>query len=575
MSPAWWEMFVIFGSIVAAMAVVLCTFAACMLGLAQLRSTGWGSAASFGLLLLCTATGTWWAWQIRAAFADGGTGFIAFMLGFMLIGPLAFAAIAWLMPTRRRQGGPRRAGRGLAAGFFAAALLCALALVVVMALPAYSDGVVRGSDLKTLAAPLLALTAGLTLAGLRVRRQRRALSATVVLAGDARPPVLYLREFRHERQPFVAGGAEELRPYLQSAVRWLPSWLQPSWADIQTVSAEEYLAVAMGVQLGPFVALGSPLDELPPLGAARDYAQDAGWQQRLVGLAHAACAIVLVPGTSDALGWEPRTLREAGLSSKLFVLVGSDAFQNSGLWWVGRLYGWRNPDWPAFRGLLQAAGYSTPPSAPRPRSVLGFDEAGRGRWLADGTALSPESYAGAIAAHLQATPLTGPLCTDDSVHPPALARSPTTAEEMDDIVSGRSMGFELRILGAILLLSLPVTFCVSESLAGAWMKPFGFQAGVLELSAISAVAGCLSLLLLAPRGMRCAAVLTGALAGAGAYATAFVLGSLLASSFGMRLRYELMFVLVVLGAAPGVAAMAWWAIRLMEAEDASSSKQPD
>lgn len=133
-----------------------------------------------------------------------------------LAGPLAFAALAWVLPARRRRGGPRQTGRLLAAAFFAGSALSALGLLAVMALPAYSGGALGGAGLRVLAAPMLALTAGLAVAGWRVRRQRRAHSASALAAADTRAPMPYLREFRHERQPFVSGPAELLRPYLRS-----------------------------------------------------------------------------------------------------------------------------------------------------------------------------------------------------------------------------------------------------------------------------------------------------------------------------------------------------------------------
>lgn len=562
MSSAWLELFVLMGVVIAAMAVVLVTYGAIMLGLAELRGAGWGGAVSAGLLLSCMAAGSWLAWQIRAGFDDPGEGFVAFMLGFMGIGPLAFASCAWLLPGRRRRGGPRRGGRGLACGLLAGSVLCGLALAMVVALPATSGGAVGAGDLRPLTSLLLALTAGLAVAGWRVRRQRRAPSASAVAAEDRRPPVLYLREFRDERQPFVAGDADSLRPYLQNASRWVPKWLRPGWTDVQVVTAEEYLAAAMSARLGPFVALGSPLDELPPLGAARDYANDGDWQARFLALSRAACAIVLVPGTSEALSWELRTLRETGLASKFFVLVGSDHFRNSSLWWVGRLYGWRKPDWPAFRALMQAAGYSLPPASPRSHSVLAFDEAGRGRWVADGTALSPELFAGDIAKHLQASPLPAHSRVAADIAPPAPAPPLTVAAEMDDITSGRNIRFELRALGATLLLTLPVTVCINESLAGSWMNVFGFDGSLGEYAAVSAGAGSLAFLLLAPRDTRTVAVLSGGLAGLGSYVCALLLGG------GGRLRYEWMFLMVLLGAAPGIAWMLWRVARVLDAKDA-------
>ena len=588
MSAPWSNLAVVAGSTVGGMVVFMLTFGAITFGMAQVRAQGWGRFATVGLLGVCMAAGTALAWEVHAGMADKGDGFIVFVLMFFLIGPLAFLALAFMLPPRSRRGGPRRGGQGLAAACFAGAGLCALGLVAVVSLPAATDGAVRGADLGPLVTPLLALVAGLAVAGWRVRRQRRAISASAATQADPRPPVLYLREFRFESQPFVVADAQSLRPYLQNAVRWVPQWLQPGWLDVQAVTAEEYLAAAMTQQLGPFVALGNPLDELPALGAARDYADDGQWRVQFLDLAQRAQAVLLAPGTSDAMAWELQALHRAGLAHKLFVAVGSDAFRPTTTWWVGRLRGWRNPDWLAFRALLQAAGFSTPPQAPRPWSVLAFDAAGRGQWVADGTAVDPVLYAGTVGRHLDAQqPLSALVCPRPPpphaaeariaqhelqalqaqyAAPPAPALPLTLAQEMDDISSGRNSRLELRWLGALLLLLLPVATCVTEALPQVKLK-FGFEASFADHLAITAVAGALSFLLVVPRATRWMAVLSGSLAGMGAY----TLCRLLLWS-AERVRPDLMFICVLLGAAPGAALMWWRLTRYWQAQDAQDAQ---
>jgi hypothetical protein len=242
------------------------------------------------------------------------------------------------------------------------------------------------------------------------------------------------------------------------------------------------------------------------------------------------------------------------LAGKFFVLVGSDHFRNTPLWWVGRLYGWRNPDWPTFRALMLAAGYSVPPASPRSHSVLAFDEAGRGRWVADGTALSPELFAGSIAKHLQAPPPPTHMPMAADLAPPSPARPLTVAEEMDDITGGRNLRFELRLFGAISMLTLPVSVCVNESVGGSSTHSFGFDGSLGEYAAVSAVAGSLAFLLVAQRNTRVVAVLSGGLAGLGAFFCASLLGG------GGGTRFEWTFLLIMLGAAPG---MAWMFRRVM------------
>jgi hypothetical protein len=117
---------------------------------------------------------------------------------------------------------------------------------------------------------------------LLVRGKRHlAPTADEVMAGDPRPPVVYLRVFLDDPTGAVGHGAY-----------FLPS-----------LSEEEQLARVMS-RIGPFVAIGRPGDDLPELGAARLYVADSEWQERVTELMAKARLVVLRAGDSDGFWWE-------------------------------------------------------------------------------------------------------------------------------------------------------------------------------------------------------------------------------------------------------------------------------
>jgi hypothetical protein len=95
----------------------------------------------------------------------------------------------------------------------------------------------------------------------RGRRLETSMPVEEVLAGDGRPPVLYLRAFGQESQFFVIGAASVYGAHAKS--------LHASMSGAQFnvgLTFEEYLCDATSAGIGPFVALGSPEDYLPPEG---------------------------------------------------------------------------------------------------------------------------------------------------------------------------------------------------------------------------------------------------------------------------------------------------------------------
>jgi hypothetical protein len=212
------------------------------------------------------------------------------------------------------------------------------------------------------------------------------------VTADTRPAVLYLREFQQESNPFAWVDPQEHSRYTRR-----PQQISNS------VTFEQYFGAEFASQLGPFVALGNPLDSVPPEGAARSYAPDEDWQQHFCALAGAAAAIVMHGSRSDNLRWELAEITRHGWQRKLFLLT-APVPQKRG----GRLLsvalrlakGVRIPRWEQFAAELTEIGLHVPPTKPDPGSVLTFDAAGRAEVLIHG-AQQPEEFVTAVRTCLE------------------------------------------------------------------------------------------------------------------------------------------------------------------------------
>ncbi len=119
---------------------------------------------------------------------------------------------------------------------------------------------------------------------------------------DARPPVLYLRSFKDDKLAAHSASMALINQLLGPA------------------TVEEQLAKAMG-ELGPFLAIGKPKEELPELGAARIYVSNAEWQARVGDLMGRAALVVLRVGDTAGFWWEvERALRSLKPEQLLFLL---------------------------------------------------------------------------------------------------------------------------------------------------------------------------------------------------------------------------------------------------------------
>ena len=220
---------------------------------------------------------------------------------------------------------------------------------------------------------------------------RRASAADLqkVISTDARPPVLYLRAFNREGEMFADVRMKDVWKYTRDVL------------NRSAVTFEQYFSPSINQRIGPFVALGSPEDYLPPEGAARAYAHDDGWMREFSNLAASARCILMEVDDSANLRWELESLRHAGLHRKLYVLTRPRELR--GLKNVrmmlgrkfyrlrARLKGLQPVSWSAFVAAMRPLGYTFPEIDPGPGAVICIDVANNARVLTQ-DAKSPEEY---------------------------------------------------------------------------------------------------------------------------------------------------------------------------------------
>ena len=197
-----------------------------------------------------------------------------------------------------------------------------------------------------------------------------------VLSDDSRSPVLYLRAFNQEGQAFAVGDASKYGTYVEG---WQRVAIPGQRVE---VPFEQYFRRSIELRLGPFVALGSPEDYVPPHGAVRHYATDETWQTELARLAKQAGCIVAEVNAAGNLRWEYEHLRSHGYQKKLFFFSlpeGAAAPWRSALGRAfGRFRGLTPPvAWETFVAELGSLRYKLSSEDPGPGSLFTFDGYGR------------------------------------------------------------------------------------------------------------------------------------------------------------------------------------------------------
>jgi hypothetical protein len=146
--------------------------------------------------------------------------------------------------------------------------------------------------------------AGAIVTVLCVLRARQFLqpSADSFLNSDQRTPILYLRAFADDTPVQAAAGVGP------AALERLFDY------SLETRLAQYFM------DFGPFIAVGSPSDTMPQLGAPRMKLADDKWHvvvERIIGESQ---LIVMLAGLTDWLAWEMKKVVEHGRADKLLLI---------------------------------------------------------------------------------------------------------------------------------------------------------------------------------------------------------------------------------------------------------------
>jgi hypothetical protein len=139
-------------------------------------------------------------------------------------------------------------------------------------------------------------------------KARQAAQSTLqeTISLDKRPPILFLRSFTDDQVS------------LQSAR--VPRYLRVMDPGVATHRFEELLVTNMS-RVGPVIAIGSPSDVRPPIGAAREYLGHDEWQRHVRYFMAQARAIVVSLSATQGLAWELDQIKAGGYTEKTLFIV--------------------------------------------------------------------------------------------------------------------------------------------------------------------------------------------------------------------------------------------------------------
>lgn len=138
-------------------------------------------------------------------------------------------------------------------------------------------------------------------------RRRAAQRAAELLTDDRRTPLLYLRSFGDDRVRVRAHGANR-----RAAIERMLGRRSERF---------ERVLVWHLWKFGPVVGVGQPAEQVPRLGAAREYLSDDEWRHHVEAQMQSARLIVVVLGRTEGLRWEIQTMRRLGIDDKAVFVV--------------------------------------------------------------------------------------------------------------------------------------------------------------------------------------------------------------------------------------------------------------
>jgi hypothetical protein len=123
------------------------------------------------------------------------------------------------------------------------------------------------------------------------------IDADSLLAVDKRPVILFLRSFDDDEKQKFASSQRALLDF-----------------SLETRLANHFF------RFGPFVAVGSPKETVPQLGAARVRLKDDEWQGRVLGWIGEANLIIMYSGETHWVNWELRQVIDSGRATSLILM---------------------------------------------------------------------------------------------------------------------------------------------------------------------------------------------------------------------------------------------------------------
>ncbi|MGE5815102.1 MAG: hypothetical protein ACM36C_11490 [Acidobacteriota bacterium] len=202
----------------------------------------------------------------------------------LLLGLQERGGSSGLSLTRRERTGFHR---GLIYGAVGLTILLGTTFAPLPVNPQQASNVLRLSQQLNLVAFFLIV---------RARRYFQ-VSADALLAVDRRPPILFLRSF-----------ADDERQQYSNSQRALLDF------SLETRLANHFY------RFGPFIAIGSPKETVPQLGAARVLLRDDEWQGRVLGWMKDASVIIMYCGTTHWVNWELSQVIGSGRATSLILM---------------------------------------------------------------------------------------------------------------------------------------------------------------------------------------------------------------------------------------------------------------
>jgi len=123
---------------------------------------------------------------------------------------------------------------------------------------------------------------------------------------DSRAPVIFLRAFAQDDIRVAAGTRDALLK------------LTAGVADARTL---DEILLEHASPYGPLIAIGDPVDPIPPLGAARIFVKGESWHEVVTSLVDASKAIVMCPSRTEGVRWELNLIGGRGLFPRTMFLA--------------------------------------------------------------------------------------------------------------------------------------------------------------------------------------------------------------------------------------------------------------